>query len=886
MIGTTLSHYQIEAELGRGGMGIVYKAHDTTLDRTVAIKVLPSAALATADDRERFYREAKSAAALNHPNIAQVYQIDEAVPSDAPHGTEPSPFIAMEYIDGEPLEEHIKRAPLKMDEVVKLAGQIASALEAAHDKNIVHRDIKSANVMLTEKGEAKVLDFGLAKTAHSTMLTRMGSTMGTVAYMSPEQARGEEVDARADLWSLGIVIYEMIAGRLPFTAEYEQAAVYSILNEDPEPLTALRSGVPMDMEYVVNKLLSKDKKHRFQSASDLIADLSAMKDASATRVSTMSTQSVRRAVPGAVGKTNNSRLLVGTGLAGLLLGALSIWMLIGNATPTPPLGTSMRLSLELPENLPLSYFGGNGFGLEAPAIALSRDGEQLVYVADSAGTSFLVVHPMDSKDFRVLPGTADAFYPVFSPDGSSLAYIANEKIYTVRLESGRPIPLTTVSDALGLFWSDDDWIYWADQQGTAVKRITPSGNQDPVVFADDICRCFSVSHGLEYGDVFVTGALGAYHVSANGDVNQTKHIGWNSILMDSNYLLSVGTGALMAGDVSFKEDGEDVDLGKMVISDVRTSSIGKQAHYSVSDNGTLIYARGEQAGLTRLIVLATDGEIQALPFDVQTHGHMDATRDGKMIAVHLLDGSDRLVIYDLERQTTTTFLQEPNIYGAIWNEGGTAITYGKTHSDSSSIMTRELNSSKGSNTILTGQGDLGPYDWSSDNRYLIYSQTTGSSDKLSVFDTIDSTSVTLIELDGRAWSGKFSPDNSLIAYTHIASQGSEILVEPFPPTGQRWNVSSGTGEEPEWREDTNELIFRGKGAWYSVAYETDPPSFEAPQYLFEGPYVNIGGLEYRVINNGNVLLQESVNKEFFTNRIEVITNFNTVIRDIVDSASR
>ncbi len=886
MIGTTLSHYEITAELGRGGMGIVYKARDTKLDRDVAIKVLPSAALASQEDRARFYREAKAAAALNHPNIAAIHQIDEAVPSDAPHGTQPSPFIAMEYIDGQPLEEHIKRAPLKLDEVIKLAGQIASALEAAHDKDIVHRDIKSANVMLTGKGEAKVLDFGLAKTAHSTMLTRMGSTMGTVAYMSPVQARGEEVDARSDLWSLGIVIYEMIAGKLPFTAEYEQAAVYSILNEDPEPLTALRSGVPMDLEYVVNKLLSKDRKHRFQSASDLMADLSALKDASTTRVSTLSTQSVRRAVPGAVRTTKNNYLLIGTGIAGSLLGALVIWMLIGNTTPVPPAGTNMRLSLELPEDLQLSYFGGDGLGLEVPAFALSRDGEKMVYVADSAGTSVLVSHEMGSNEFKVLPSTFNAYYPVFSPDGSSIAYLANETIYTVGFESGRPIPLTSTSDAMGLYWSDDNWIYWSNQQGLVVQRITPSGNLDSKIIAADICRCYNISQGIEYGDVLVSGINGAFHISANGETNQTKHIGVNSIVVDSKYMVSVGTGSLIAGGIAFIEQTDEVDLGKVVLSDVRTSSIGQRAHFAVSDDGTLMYALGKQAGLTRLVVRSPNGEIQTLPFEAQSHGHMDATRDGSKIAVHYLDGTDRLMVYDLERQTATPFLQESNIYGAIWNEGGTAITYSHTEGDSSSVMTREVNSSRGSEVLLTGQGNLTPSDWSSDNRFLIYSQTIGSFSRLGVLDTMDSTSTTIIELEGRAWSGKFSPDDSLIAYTHIAGQGSEVFVEPFPPTKQRWNVSSGIGEEPEWREDTNELIFRGKGAWFSVSYETDPPVFGTPRYLFEGPYVNISGLEYRVLSRGDVLLQEAVNKEFFTNRLEVITNFNSVVREVVDSTAR
>ncbi len=280
MIGTTLSHYHIEAELGRGGMGIVYRARDTKLDRTVALKVLPTSALASEDDRARFYREAKAAAALNHAHIAQIYQIDEAYPLQADglpvHGNgndNACPFIAMEFIDGETLEARIKKGPLKLREAVELAQQAASALGAAHEKGIVHRDIKSANIMLTAKGVVKVLDFGLAQTAASTKLTRMGSTLGTVAYMSPEQARGEEVDSRTDLWALGVTLYEMIAGRNPFGGDYEQAVVYSILNADPEPLTAVRTGVPMELERITNKLLAKETARRYQSAADLIVDL-------------------------------------------------------------------------------------------------------------------------------------------------------------------------------------------------------------------------------------------------------------------------------------------------------------------------------------------------------------------------------------------------------------------------------------------------------------------------------------------------------------------------------------------------------------------------------------------------------------------------------------
>ena len=267
MIGTTISHYKVISELGRGGMGVVYKAEDTKLNRVVALKVLSPHMMGSEDDRARFYREARAAAALHHPNIATVFEIDEH---------DDAPFIAMEFIDGPSLDEYIARGPLPLDEVIDIAAQVAGALGVAHAKGIVHRDVKSANIKLTNDGVAKVLDFGLAKTSASTKLTQMGSTVGTVAYMSPEQASGHEVDQRSDIWSLGAVIYEMIAGKMPFPGAYEQAVVYSILNTDPPSLTTIRTGVPMALERIVAKCLSKDVDRRYQSTVEIPVDLRAV----------------------------------------------------------------------------------------------------------------------------------------------------------------------------------------------------------------------------------------------------------------------------------------------------------------------------------------------------------------------------------------------------------------------------------------------------------------------------------------------------------------------------------------------------------------------------------------------------------------------------------
>lgn len=268
MIGQKISHYEILEKLGEGGMGIVYKAQDTKLKRTVALKFLPPQTLASEADKTRFLHEAQAAAALDHPNIGTIHEIDEA---------DGRPFIVMAYIDGQTLKHKIEAGPVAVDEALAIAIHVAQGLQAAHEKGIVHRDIKSANIMITSKSQAKIMDFGLAKLTGRTQLTKMGATVGTVAYMSPEQARSEAVDHHTDIWSFGVVFYEMLAGQLPFQSQYEQALVYCILNETPKAVSTLRAEVSPELEAIVAKCLEKEAPKRYQDANDLLADLYRLK---------------------------------------------------------------------------------------------------------------------------------------------------------------------------------------------------------------------------------------------------------------------------------------------------------------------------------------------------------------------------------------------------------------------------------------------------------------------------------------------------------------------------------------------------------------------------------------------------------------------------------
>jgi serine/threonine protein kinase/tetratricopeptide (TPR) repeat protein len=287
MIGKTLSHYRILEKLGEGGMGVVYKAEDTRLKRNVALKFLNPQTIGTDEDKARFTHEAQAAAALNHPNICTIYEIDEA---------DGRLFIAMELIKGRSLKEKIAEGPIRLDEVLDISIQVAEGLNSAHMQGIVHRDIKPANIMAAPGGQVKIMDFGLAKTRGRTRLTQTGSTLGTVSYMSPEQARGAEVDDRTDLWSLGVVLYEMLTGRLPFGGDHEQAVIYSILNKEPEPVTALRTGVPKELERIVLKALAKSPNERYQHMDELLVDLRSFKKMASTPKRAIRTSVTRQPV--------------------------------------------------------------------------------------------------------------------------------------------------------------------------------------------------------------------------------------------------------------------------------------------------------------------------------------------------------------------------------------------------------------------------------------------------------------------------------------------------------------------------------------------------------------------------------------------------------------
>ena len=418
MVGQTISHYKITAKLGEGGMGIVYKAEDTKLKRPVALKFLRSDVLEDEEHKERFVREAQAAAALDHPNICTVYEIDEAGGQT---------FLSMAYLEGQTVKAKLKERPLKLDEALDIAIQTAQGLQAAHEKGVVHRDIKSANLMVSPRGQVKIMDFGLARLADRSQLTKDSSRLGTPAYMSPEQVRGEAADRRSDIWSLGVVIYETVTGRLPFAGEVEAALTYSILHAEPEPLTALRADVPIELDRIVEKALAKTVDERYPHAEDLLVDLRGLRKQS------------QPAGPSAAAPANRTGWYVAAAASVVAVAALAaVWLSLSAEPET----ASDALLVPVPLT---SYPGaetGPSFSPDGSQVAFSWDGP------DGKNQDIYLTMVDGGARSRLTENTAPDVAPAWSPDGSSIAFTRIgediDGIYLVSPLGGRERKLTAV----------------------------------------------------------------------------------------------------------------------------------------------------------------------------------------------------------------------------------------------------------------------------------------------------------------------------------------------------------------------------------------------------------------------------------------------------------
>ena len=463
MIGRTISHYKVTGKLGKGGMGVVYKAEDTQLERTVALKFLAAHLLRDEEARKRFHREAKAAASLHHPNVCPVYEIAEA---------EGRTFISMAFIEGESLDKRIEQGPLKIPEALDISQQIARGLEAAHEKDVVHRDIKPGNVIVDGKGHVAVMDFGLALLTEGSKLTQLDTTVGTAAYMSPEQIQGMEVDHRTDIWALGCVLYEMVCGQRPFRGEYDQALLYEIVHEDYEPITAVRAGVPMELEWIVGKCLAKDREDRYGRAEDMMLDLrtlaeklksgrSAVLRNTAGQGDTVGTGTLAGPSPRSGDGQAESLSLpresdaapVPSGLAVRAWKPLLPWALFAVAVVALLAVSFARFDEPAPEPTlrRFSFIPTNFHPLPRESTrgraAISPNGKHIVYLGTEDEPA-LWVRDIDREEPRKLAGTEGARDQglFWSPDSRSVGFATNTHLKKVPAEGGSVVTLAAYQD--------------------------------------------------------------------------------------------------------------------------------------------------------------------------------------------------------------------------------------------------------------------------------------------------------------------------------------------------------------------------------------------------------------------------------------------------------
>ncbi len=843
MIGQTISHYKILEKLGEGGMGVVYKAEDIKLKREVALKFLPTNALQGKEEKERFTREAQAAAALNHVNIAHIYAIEEF---------DGQMFIAMEYIEGKPLAEMVG-VPLPLEKVITYATQIVAGLQAAHEKGIVHRDIKSANIMVTDKGELTIMDFGLAKLANRSMMTQEGTTLGTIAYMSPEQARGETVDSRSDIWSLGVVLYEMVSGQMPFKGDYEQAVVYSIMNEDPEPLTSLRTGVPMDLERIVNKALTKSPDERYQHINEMLVDLRTLKKNILSLRKKTSTGSP------AFNKHKRTRwqVVIPWSITIIAVGvAIVLWSLWRGATPLPepPL---MRFVHSLPPGQTIEDVESSG-----SAVSLSPDGSQLVYTASDSGSGTkLYRRPIDQFESTPIPGTEGASNPFFSPNGQWVGFFAEGKLKKVSLMGGAPINICEAQSGYGASWGADETIIFSPTFTSGLMRVSAAGGAPqivtnlkseqgelshrwPEILPDGKSVLFTINTGM---------SADAKHVAVLSLTSGKQPIvvkdGTNAHYVSAGYLVYLRAGSLMA--VAFDvEQLEVTSPAVRVLDGVKFSRAGG-GHYSFSRNGSLVWipapdltpSTSEFSSAVSLKVAESSlfwvdrrGHTQQLPLPSRGYWAPSFSPDGRRVALTIdLD----IFILDLDRDAFTRFTFEGRNHIPIWTPDSRRLTFSSARKGHPNLFWKMADGSGIAEQLLTSKQHQDPGSWSPDGKLLAYTELHPETN----WD------IWLLGLKGERRSEPFlqtrfneyhpmiSPDGRWLAYSSDESGRLEVYVRPFPDGRGKWLISTEGGQEPLWAQDGQELFYRTGGKLMNVAIETDS-SFVAgrPRLLFEWEY--------------------------------------------------
>ncbi|GMQ83040.1 MAG: hypothetical protein BMS9Abin05_2513 [Rhodothermia bacterium] len=808
MLGKTISHYKILEKLGEGGMGVVYKAEDTKLKRTVALKFLPLNTLGSDEEKSRFNREAQAAAALNHPHIATVHEIDEG---------DGQLFIAMEYIDGQSLEEKIAKGPLKVEEAVGIAIETADGLQAAHERDIVHRDIKPANIMLTQKGQVKIMDFGLAKFTGRTKLTKADMTLGTAAYMSPEQAQGIKVDGRSDIFSLGVVLYEMLTGQNPFRGDYEQAVVYSIMNEDPVPVTGLRTGVPLELERIVNKLLEKNPDSRYQNIEELPVDLKVL-DLTATRSSAISTTAVSRQEPAQTpdfGKAIDWKVVVTMMVATAIGAGFAVWLMMRSDPPR----VVARFTLALPAGQELASVVG-------PRFAISPDGSRFAYIGySSRSVGQIWIRELDQLAATPLPGTEGACCPAFSPDGRAIVFLHQGNIKVMQLGGGSAFTLSdsvlTSVTILGVDWGPDGSVYFGSR---GLLRVASTGGRGEVVTPQDSSRRWYL-----WPDVLPNGK-GALFALGLGETWTVNTIAVTDFATGEVRELAQGVAAryLATGHLVYvRADGvllvAPFDQNRMELTGPAipiATGLGIRAFgatdLAVSETGTLLYTTGANEPRRQVVWVTRDGvETPVDPDWLGPYESVALSPDGRRLAVGTGFGAEpQLWIKSLDTGPLTLLTFEGSLNRRpAWTADGQAVTFISDRGNNRDLYVKRADGVDDAEPVLDLAVEVDEGFWSPDGNWLIYRTGISGGEGRDIFawrSGPDSATVPVAadpRFDER--SPALSPDGRYLAYMSDESGRWEVYVRSFPDVqAGRWQISVRGGSVPAWSHSGRELFYR------------------------------------------------------------------------------
>jgi Tol biopolymer transport system component/predicted Ser/Thr protein kinase len=909
--GRRLGPYEILSSIGAGGMGEVYKARDTRLDRIVAIKVLPAHLADRAELRERFDREAKTIASLNHPHICTLYDTGHQEGID---------YLVMEYLEGETLAQRLQKGALPIQQVLQYAIEISDALDKAHRKGVTHRDLKPGNIMLTKAG-TKLLDFGLAKLKQEVApanvplselptandpLTAQGTIVGTLQYMAPEQLEGKEVDARTDIFAFGVAVYEMATGKRAFEGKSQASLMVAILEREPPAMSSLQPMTPPALDRVVKKCLAKEPEKRWQAASDVCDELKWIAEGGS-----QITSAPIAPVNGAHALRRRSLIL---GVAALLLVAvasLTTWNLKPAPAPSPQPVT--RTVINLPPGQQLA-------GLEyGPAVALSPDGTQLVYVSRQGGTQQIYHRAMDSPEARLIPGTEGAVNPFFSPDGQWVGFFAGGKLKKVSVSGGAAVTVGDFSGPRGASWGSQGMIAFAPTLAGTLQQVSDAGGTPQpltrIEKGETTHRWPEFLPGSK-AVLFAASAAIANWINAQiavqsvvtGERRNLIQGGTQPRYAPSGHLIYAQGGSLMA--VPF--DPQRLQLtgtAVPVVEGVLQSTTSGAAQYGFSATGSLVYASGGlQASQRRLVWVDRKGVEQALPASAHAYRNPRLSPDGRRVAITIEESESQIWLYDLARETLTrlTFQGSVNLPGP-WTSDGKRLAFQSNKEGPPNLFWQLADGSGGLERLTTSNYNQTPNSWSPDGQLLAYIEvnpTTGydiwvlrMGDPSPGSGQVPSASSgqvrkaePFLRTPFNESAPRFSPDGRWLACVSDESGRFEIYAQPYPGPGGKSQISTDGGMEPVWNPNGRELFYRSGDKMMAVEITTQP-GFSAgkPRMLFEGQYqpTPVTFPNYDVSPDGQrFLMLKSGEQEAARTQINVVLNWFEELKQKVPAGEK